>query len=65
MQSQQELTNAAQELSRQVFDKLESLRFKEARVLSQRRIISEKTYRGVKTVLSISFVLVPSRWFAI
>ncbi len=58
IQSQQELTNATQELSRQVFDKLESLRFEEERVLSQRRIISEKTYRAVKTVLSISFVLV-------
>ena len=58
IQFQQELTNATQELSRQVFDKLESLRFEEERVLSQRRIISEKTYRAVKTVLSISFVLV-------
>jgi CHASE3 domain sensor protein len=48
IQSQQELTNAMQELSRRVFDKLESLRFEEERVLSQRRIISEKTYRAVK-----------------
>jgi len=58
IQSQRKLTNAAQELPRQAFDKLESLRFEEARALSQRRIISEKTYRAVETVLSISFVLV-------
>ena len=58
IQSQQELTNAAQELSRQVLGKLEALRLEEERVLSQRKIISEKTYRTVKTVLSISYVLV-------
>lgn len=58
IQSQQEMTNASQELSRQVFGKLESLRLEEERVLGQRKIISEKTYGTVKTVLSISYVLV-------
>jgi signal transduction histidine kinase len=58
LQSQQQVTDSTQDLAHQAFAKLESLRLDEERLLSHRKIISEKTYRTEKAFLSISFVLV-------
>ena len=55
---QEEFSRTGRDLATDAFAKLAALRSEEAKVLSMRRVVSEKTYRAQKTALFLSFALV-------
>jgi len=55
---QEEFSRTGHDLATDAFVKLAALRSEEGKVLSMRRVVSEKTYRAQKAALFLSFGLV-------
>jgi signal transduction histidine kinase len=58
LELQQEFSSTGRDLATEAFEKIAALRSEEAKLLSMRRVVSEKTYRAQKTALFLSFALV-------